>query len=778
MNIHTRTLMLILIGFTLSCKESKEQNVNRNFSEEEIAIIPKPVELNLENGSFKFNAQTQFVISDSNQKKIVFILTDKFKNVAGWTLNISEKAPKTNFIEFVVDNNLPEEAYDLLVNSNKISIKAKTYSGFLYGMESIRQLLPSEIESEVIVKNKEWIIPNLIIKDKPRFKWRGLHLDVARHFFEKDYIIQTIERLAMHKMNVFHLHLVDDQGWRIEIKKYPKLTKVGSFRLNQEDAHWDSRRITTPEDEATYGGFYTQDDIKEIVAYAKTKGVQVVPEIEMPAHVMSAIASYPELSCFETPIGVPSGGVWPITEIYCAGKESTFEFLENVLLEVMELFPSKYIHVGGDEATKTHWAKCPDCQNRMKMEGLIDVEELQSYFMKRMERFINAHNRKLIGWDEILEGGLGSEATVMSWRGFEGGIEAAKQGHDVVMAPGDFCYFNHYQGPPNQEPLAQDGFVPLKKVYEFDPIVEEMTPERAQHILGGQACLWSEYITTPEHSEYMLFPRLAALSETLWSPKESRNWNDFSGRLMSLMKHFDQAGINYSKSAFLITEDVKIDIETKEVEIHLQNEFDNSDIRYVTGNKPISEAVIYSEPIKISETKTIKASLFKNDKPIGNPFETNIKFHKAVGKTITFKDVYHNNYRGEGEFGLVNTLRGTKNFRDGHWQAWLDTNMDAVIDMGEETSIHEVILGTMENQGPGIYFPTEVIVYVSNDGKNFKKVGVEKRVFEKNPSSELKDIKISFEEKSVRYIKVIAKCLKPFSNDGSAWLFVDELLIN
>nr|HMQ45071.1 beta-N-acetylhexosaminidase [Mariniflexile sp.] len=349
-------LLLFLIVVSSSCSKSKV------FAESDIAIIPKPVHLKLKKGVFEFNDKTEFVISDASQKEAVSILLNKFKKAAGWTLQVSENAPKNNFVAFIVDESLNDEAYELIVNSDNITIKAKSYSGFLYAMETIRQLLPVDIESNTVLKNTDWIIPNLTINDEPRFKWRGLHLDVARHFFKKEYIKQTIDMLAMHKMNVFHFHLVDDQGWRIEIRKYPKLTSVGAWRLDQEDAHWDGRRVTTPEDEATYGGFYTQEDIKEIVAYAKTKGVQVVPEIEMPAHVMSAIAAYPELSCTETPIGVPSGGVWPITEIYCAGKETTFEFLENVLLEVIELFPSKYIHVGGDEATKTNWAKCPHCQ--------------------------------------------------------------------------------------------------------------------------------------------------------------------------------------------------------------------------------------------------------------------------------------------------------------------------------------------------------------------------------------------------------------------------------
>lgn len=776
MNIFKKIVTLVLITITVSCQDSKSSKV---FTESDIVIIPKPVELTLQQGSFEFNDQTQFVIADASQKEIVSILSDKFKNAAGWSLKISEKAPQSNFIEFISDDTLSDEGYELIVTSDKVTIKAKSYSGFLYALESIRQLLPTQIESKTIANNTDWVIPNLIIKDQPRFKWRGLHLDVARHFFKKEYIMQTIDMLAMHKMNVFHFHLVDDQGWRIEIKKYPKLTEIGGFRNDQEDAHWDGRRVTTPEDDATYGGFYTQEDIKEIVAYAKTKGVRVVPEIEMPAHVMSAIAAYPELSCFETPIGVPSGGVWPITEIYCAGKDSTFEFLENVLLEVMELFPSEYIHVGGDEATKTNWAKCPQCQKRMKDEGLTNVDQLQSYFIKRMERFISSHGRKLIGWDEILEGGIAPEATVMSWRGFEGGIEATKQGHDVVMTPTSHMYFDYYQGPQNLEPLAWGSYIPLSKVYQFDPVVETMTPEQAKHVLGGQANLWAEQIKTEAHSQYMIFPRLAALSEAVWSPKSSRNWDDFSQRITSLFERYEYLDVNYAKSAYLVMEEVVMDMDKKEVLLSLKNEFTDADIRYTLNENQLSNnAIKYTEPLKINTTTTIHASLFKEDKAVGVPFSTTIEFHKAVGKKVSFKEAYNERYQGEGEFGLTNTLRGTKNFMDGHWQAWLNKDMEAVVDLEVPTPISEVILGALENQGPDIYFPTSVTVSVSDDGINFKEVGTVKRAFVKNPTSDLKDFKVSFQEQSVRYVKVVATNLKTIASGNGVWLFVDEIIIN
>ncbi|TXD46376.1 family 20 glycosylhydrolase [Polaribacter sp. IC073] len=776
MSVFKKMLVMAIIAITVSCQKSNEDII---FTENDIAVIPKPAKLLLNKGAFQFDENTKFILAAASQEELTSVLIDKFKNVSGWDLDVLEQTPKENYVQFIIDENLDDEAYKLNVNSNRVLITSKGDAGFIYGIETLRQLLPVAIESSNSVSGTDWFIPNLTIEDQPRYKYRGLMLDVSRHFFEIEYLKKTIDRLAMLKMNVLHLHLVDDQGWRIEIKKYPKLTEVGAWRVDQEDKHWDGRYTTSADEKGTYGGFYTQDELKDLVAYAATKNIEIIPEIEMPAHVSSAIAAYPELSCHEKPIGVPSGGVWPITDIYCAGKENTFEFLENVLEEVMEIFPSKYIHVGGDEATKTNWKKCPDCNKRMRSENLENVEELQSYFIKRMESFINSKGKRLIGWDEILEGGIAPEATVMSWRGTKGGLEAAKQGHDVIMTPGSHCYFDHYQGPQNEEPLAWGGYTPLSKVYTFDPVVEGMTAAEAKHVLGGQANLWSEQIKTTSHSEYMIFPRLAALSETLWSTKESRNWEDFSTRIVTMFGRYDYLNINYAKSAYLVMEDVKIDMDTKKVTLALNNEFTDADIRYTLNDAKLTDAAVkYTEPLIINESTEVHASLFKNDVPVGVPFNTTIKFHKAVGKKVTFKEIYDDRYQGEGEFGMVNTLRATKNYTDGHWQAWLGKDMEAVVDLGEATSIKEVVVGTLENQGPGIYFPTAVKVSVSKDGKNYTEVGVEKRAFAKNPSFDLKEFKVSFEEQSVRYVKVFAKNLSKTPEGGKVWLFVDEIIIN
>jgi hexosaminidase len=770
-----RTLKSIIIAVLLvSCCFSQ-----KIVAQKEINLFPKPVNLVLKEGVFHFSKNTKFVVNSDSQKEIATALISKLWQSAGWLPEISARIPKSNYIQFKVNESLKNEAYKLEVTTKSITISAKGNAGFIYGLESIRQLLPTAIESKKVVSNVQWEIPNVIITDEPRFQWRGLMLDLSRHFFDKNYIKETIDRLSMLKMNVLHLHLVDDQGWRIEIKKYPKLTEVGAWRVNQENLIWNSRLAVNPDEKGTYGGFLTQEELRAIVKYAQSKNIEIVPEIEMPAHVSSAIASYPELACFNQKIGVPSGGVWPITDIYCAGKENTFQFLQDVIDEVIAIFPSKYIHIGGDEATKTNWETCPHCQKRMQEEGLKNVHELQSYFVKRMEKYINSKGKKVIGWDEILEGGLAPDATVMSWQGNEGGIEASKQGHDVVMSPQSHCYFDHYQGPQNEEPLAFGGYSPLSKVYQFEPIVDAMTAEQAKHILGGQANLWSEYIPTTQQSEYMIFPRLGAMAEVLWSPKEARNWNDFTSRLPFLLERYDYLGINYSKSAYLVAAASKANLDKKQIKVALKNEFPNADIRYVLDNKNLdNQAIKYTDSITIQGTTILKASLFKEDKPVGKVFTDSIQFHKALGNQLTFKNPYHENYKADGPLGLVNIIRGSKNFHDGQWQAWLVDDMEVVIDLEKNQSIHQVTLGALENQGSGIYFPTEIKAFISTDGKNYKEVGKIIRPFAINSNSELKDFKISFEKTNARFIKIIATNLKKSPKGESSFLFFDEILID
>ena len=539
-------LIILLAGcFLWSCQPQE------TFSAKEIALIPQVQKMTLGASSFHFSEGTTLVVQNSEQEGIATLFANLFEKSAGWKPKIVNGGSEgSSQLIFKTDGNLNEEGYTLDIKTDKIEIKASKPAGFFYAIQTLRQLLPAEVESSQKQDKTEWLVPVISISDSPAFKWRGYMLDVSRHFFPKKDVIQMIDFLAIHKINTLHLHLLDDQGWRIEIKKYPKLTAIGGWRVDREDKPWNSRPKQEAGEKATNGGFYTQEDVKEMVAYAQKRYINIVPEIEMPAHVTAALAAYPQYSCTGGPFTVLPGGVWPVTDIYCAGNDSTFLFLQDVLSEVIDLFPSKYIHIGGDEATKTEWDKCPKCQKRIKTEGLKNSGELQSYFIKRIEKFINSKDRVLLGWDEILEGGLPPKATVMSWRGTQGGIDAAKQGHDVVMTPGQPCYFDHYQGAKEEEPLAIGGFNPLNKVYEFDPIPKELDAEAAKHILGAQANLWTEYVPTFKHAQYMTFPRIAAMAEALWSSKEVKNWDDFYRRIQTFTKRYDQMGINYAKSAF------------------------------------------------------------------------------------------------------------------------------------------------------------------------------------------------------------------------------------
>ena len=519
---------------------------------EELSLIPNPTKIIKNEGCFSITPELKIYLNsrDEQSQNVADYFVKKINTPTGFNFKV-EKVSASDLQKNVIllstnekDKNLGDEGYTLTVDTNFVIISANKPAGLFYGVQTLRQLLPVEIESKKLVTGVQWVVPCVEIIDVPRFKWRGAHLDVCRHFFLNDFVKKYIDILAMYKMNVFHWHLTEDQGWRIEIKKYPKLTEIGAWRVDRNDIHWNEREAQQPGEKATYGGFYTKEDVKEIVDYAKSRFITVVPEIEMPGHAVAALAAYPEYSCFGGPFTVVTGGYWPIKDIYCAGKEGTFEFLENILDEVIPLFPGEFFHIGGDEAFKENWEKCPDCQRRIKEEGLKDEHELQSYFIKKIEKFLNSKGKRLIGWDEILEGGLAPNATVMSWRGFEGGIEAANAGHDVVMSPTTHCYFDYYQAKDG-EPLAIGGYLPLEKVYSFEPIPPDIDPDKKHHILGAQANVWTEYIPTPEHAEYMLLPRLCALAEVVWSPEKYRDFDSFQMRMEKHYERLNKMGLNY-----------------------------------------------------------------------------------------------------------------------------------------------------------------------------------------------------------------------------------------
>lgn len=516
-----------------------------------INIIPQPVFVQANNGFFKIDKNTVFVVPVGADEVSLALkyLNDKLNNAAGFALASSSTISEKNTISVELSPDVTNsEGYELKVTKQGITIKAQNANGVFYAVQSIRQLLPVAIENQQVTANTEWKVPCCEIKDAPRYGYRGLHLDVCRHFFDIAFVKKYIDLMALHKFNRFHWHLTDDQGWRIEIKKYPKLTEISAFRKETLIGSYEDK----PErfDGTVYGGFYTQDQIREVVEYAKERFVTVIPEIEMPGHSLAALAAYPELASTKGTFNV--GTRWGVYDDVFCPKEETFTFLENVLDETMALFPSEYIHIGGDECPKTRWKESDFCQGLMKKEGLKDEMELQSYIIRRIEKFVNSRGKKIIGWDEILEGGLSDNATVMSWRGTEGGIAAAKQGHDAIMTPSPYCYFDHYQSKNRKnEPLAIGGFTDVQKVYSYDPTPKELSEEEAKHILGAQANLWTEYITTAKQLEYMAYPRAIALSEAVWSPMKEKNWTGFQSRLNLEAARLKALDVNYAKHFIL-----------------------------------------------------------------------------------------------------------------------------------------------------------------------------------------------------------------------------------
>jgi hexosaminidase len=626
-----------------------------------------------------------------------------------------------------------------------------------------------------------------------------MHLDVGRHFFPVSFIKKYIDYLALHKFNTFHWHLTEDQGWRIQIKKYPKLTQVGAWRNGTIIGRYPG----TGNDGIKYGGFYTQEQIKEIVKYAADRYITVVPEIEMPGHSSAAIAAYPELSCFPdepTKNYFPKQCAWSgdstgkqvqqtwgvFDDVFCAGEENTFKFLEDVMDEVLALFPSKYIHVGGDECPKENWKRCPQCQKRMKDNNLKDEHELQSYFIQRMEKYLNKKGRILIGWDEILEGGLAPNAVVMSWRGETGGIEAAKQNHDVIMTPGNPVYFDHTQSE-NEDSVTIGGFNPIEKVYAYEPVPKELNDEQAKHVLGAQANMWTEYMKNTKKVEYMLFPRIAALSEVLWSKKENKNWDDFQKRLMVQFKRYDLWKVNYSKAYF----DLKATILPSEkypdaLKWKLESKIPDATIYYKMegAQDGMGEFRKYIEPIEFKWPIMVAYASNEKTKIYSNEIWQSFHFNKATGKKITLSNPASDKYPGDGPFTLVNGVINEKGFaRSKEFLGFNGTNCEAVIDLGKEETIKFVKINFLDQRSSWIYPPRVIDIYLSSDGVKFERSPNEDRAKEV-PGKIYRYMHAGFYPRATaRYIKVVIKNFGtiPEGNPGASnksWLFVDEIEVN
>lgn len=609
-------------------------------AEQTLSVTPVPMEVNWQRGSFRPDASTSLWIEAPEADRSILA---EYLQASPLALKLADSQSgnqvvlkQTDALEGITS----PEGYVLSVNSDGVRIEALSGAGLFYGVQTLLQMAADAPEGMTAVT----------VKDEPRFEYRGIMLDVSRHFRSKEFVKRQIDLLSYYKINRLHLHLTDAAGWRIEIKKYPRLTQFAAWRPQAVWKDWwnGKREYCEETDPRAQGGYYTQDDIRELVAYAQKHYVTIIPEIEMPSHSEEVLTAYPELSCTHVPYKQSD---------FCIGNEKTFEFLENVLTEVMELFPSEYIHIGGDEAGKASWPNCKLCQARMKKEGLKDVNELQSYSIHRMERFLNSHGRKLLGWDEILDGGLAPNATVMSWRGTEGGLAAIRSGHKAIMSPGQYCYLDGYQDVPYSQPEAIGGYLPLKKVYGYEPVPDSLSADEAKLMYGVQANLWTEYIPTEEHAEYMLYPRAIALAEVAWSKPENKSWEDFHRRALKIVDELKAKGYH---------------------PFELKNEI---------GNR--------------KETET--------------PVE-----HLALGKKVTYNAPYWENYPAAGEATLTDGLRGGWNYNDQLWQGFVTKDrVDVVIDLEKETPIHSVAADFMQICGPEVFMPERVVISVSNDGKEF-----------------------------------------------------------
>ena len=751
----------------------------------QIAIVPYPNHLETGRGTYRVTDRPVTCDSrtDERTQRAMVGFAARLATVTGGTnpVTVADEVPASG-IRFVTDESLPAEGYELNVDGEGIEVRASQFPGFLYALQSLEQLLPAAVYGTEPAPDAAWEVPCVKIADAPRFAYRGMHLDVARHFFSVDEVKRYIDVMAIHKLNTLHWHLTDDQGWRIEIKRYPELTAVGSIRkATVVRKEWGTY------DDTPYGGFYTQDEIRDVVEYAADRGVTVIPEIDLPGHMLAALTAYPELGCTGGPYEV--WGRWGVADdVLCPGREKTFEFLEGVLTEVMELFPSEYIHIGGDECPKVRWEKCPRCQAKIRQLGLKDDGEhtaehyLQSYVTDRIGKFLAQHGRRIIGWDEILEGRAPSDAVVMSWRGSEGGIAAAKLGHDVIMTPNSHFYFDYYQSlDTDAEPFGIGGYIPMEQVYSYDPAFPELTPEQQKHILGVQANLWTEYVLSDEHLEYMLLPRLAALSEVQWCQPETKDWNRFIGSFR-MDKIYSQLGYEFAKHIFGVTASYAVDPEKGGVVMTLTTQ-GGAPIRYtLDGSDPTASSPLYKAPVTIGESCTFKAAALREgmQTPV---YARKFDFNKATGRRIALNAAPTLKYTYGGASLLVDGYRGGPVYSNGAWIGFLNEPLDVTIDMQGAKPYSAVTVESLVEKGEWVFPPSSVGVYLSDDGSEFTEAALMSVPQETAGSPDgVKPFKVLFPETSARYLRVVARTVDPIpawhgAAGQKAHMFVDEIIV-
>lgn len=744
-------------------------------------VVPMPLEINTtQQASFLLKSGVTVYYPAGNEKmqRNAEFLASYVKAQTGIELQVQagEGGKGGIVLQLGLAKDNPE-AYQLKVDASQVVISSPSEAGVFYGIQTLRKAVD-------VAEGSNVELPAVEIKDQPRFGYRGMMLDVGRHFFSMDEIKTYIDMMALHNINRFHWHLSEDQGWRIEIKKYPKLTEIGSMRKETVIGHNSGKYDGKP-----YGGFYTQEQAKEIVAYAAERYITVIPEIDLPGHMQAALAAYPKLGCTGGPYEVWTQ--WGVSDnVLCAGNDQTIQFIKDVLAEIVEIFPSEYIHVGGDECPKVKWSTCPKCQARIKALGLksdnkhTKEERLQSYVIHEAEEFLNSKGRKMIGWDETLEGGLAPNATVMSWRGEAGGIEAAKQHHDVVMTPNTYLYFDYYQSKDTEtEPMAIGGYLPIERVYSYEPMPKSLSPEEQKYIVGVQANLWTEYIPDFKQVQYMVLPRMAALSESQWCAPEKKNYEAFLQRVSRLVNIYAKNGWNYATHIFDVMLDLKPNTETGTLDA-VARTIDNAPIYYtLDGSEPTTASEKYTDVIKIDKPCTLRTVAIR---PSGSSKITKdeISFSKSSMKPITMLQPINKQYEFSGATVLVDGMTGNMNYKTGRWIAFYTNDLEAVIDLKEATEISSMTLHTCVEKGDWIFDTRGITVSVSDDNQTFKEVASEAYpAMKESVPNQIYTHELKFDPVKTRYVKVKALSEQkiPSWHGGKGnpgFLFVDEIILN
>lgn len=771
MNILPKTEMIacvvsLMLGLS-GCSSVKTQR--------DVAIVPTPLSMEKGTGSFTFGPNTVITVPTEEQKPVAGLFASLFTRSAGFTPKVQVGTEGDVCLE--LDKNLPEDAYEMQVSSGQIRVKASDSKGLFYGLQNLRLLLPPAIESSTAQDTVEWTVPEMTVKDAPRFGYRGFMLDVSRYFLPKEELLRMIDCMALLKLNRLHLHLTDDNGWRLEIKKYPKLTEVGAWKVDRQHLPFPERRNPKRGEPATVGGYYTQADMKEIIAYAADRQIEIIPEIDIPAHSNAALASYPEYACpvVKDFIGViPGLGGKNAEIIFCGGNEKTYEFLQDVLDEVIALFPSRYIHLGGDEATKTNWKKCPLCQARIREEHLADEEALQGYFMGRMSDYVRSKGKEVMGWDELTNSKLPEDAIIFGWQGFgNAALKAAEQGHRFVMTPARVAYLIRYQGPQWFEPLTYFGNNTLKGLFDYEPVQEGWKPEYEKLLMGVQASMWTEFCNKPEDVFYLVFPRLAALAEIAWVPKNQKDWNVFLKGLDNYTAHLEQKDVVYARSMFNIQHRI-IPNDNGALTLTLECERPDVDIHYtLDGTEPTATSPRYTQALTLKENVTVKAATFAGNEQQGKTLILPVEWNKATAKPLV--------NAASGMEVLVNGLRGSLKQTDFEWYTGA---MNVTVDLQQPEDIRSCTAGCITNYGMAVHKPKSMTVELSDDNLHFKEAGkltfTDDEIFREG--NFIEDLRIDVDHARARYIRFTfeapSNCPADHVRPGQpSRVYLDELII-